>query len=260
MFNYHQAKLAFGLILFEFDDAIKEGDGERIHDIYKVALLLYKAHGKTKYAYAILLYLTKIEAILSESDAHNLKWNRTFNKHGLPGMNIPLDLRTEQYNCAVKSMWRSLGSNFNEDSALYLFIYLFCFAWELRIYIKKNIDDNYKTRQGHHNSKNQLLWAQLRVANTVEPMEGILDAIRRDCGLPEIQGYRSAGNSEVPVLQVIRDLVEINAFKYEAGREGHPSFAKFPSSLLRNLDYRDLHTWMNDLLKTWETIYELNRV
>ena len=217
MFNYHQAKLAFGLILFEFDDAIKEGDGERIHDIYKVALLLYKAHGKTKYAYAILLYLTKIEAILSESDAHNLKWNRTFNKHGLPGMNIPLDLRTEQYNCAVKSMWRSLGSNINEDSAL-------------------------------------------RVANTVEPMEGILDAIRRDCGLPEIQGYRSAGNSEVPVLQVIRDLVEINAFKYEAGREGHPSFAKFPSSLLRNLDYRDLHTWMNDLLKTWETIYELNRV
>ena len=25
LFNYHQAKLTFGLILFEFDDAIKEG-------------------------------------------------------------------------------------------------------------------------------------------------------------------------------------------------------------------------------------------
>ena len=196
---------------------LKKGTAREFMTFTRLPCFCTKAHGKTKYAYAILLYLTKIEAILLESDAHNLKWNRTFNKHGLPGMNIPLDLRTEQYNCAVKSMWRSLGSNINEDSAL-------------------------------------------RVANTVEPMEGMLDAIRRDCGLPEIQGYRSAGNSEVPVLQVIRDLVEIKAFKYEAGREGHPSFAKFPSSLLRNLDYRDLHTWMNDLLKTWETIYELNRV
>ena len=63
LFNYHQAKLAFGLILFEFGNAIKEGDGERLHDFYKVALLLYKAHGKTKYAYVILLYLAKIKAI-----------------------------------------------------------------------------------------------------------------------------------------------------------------------------------------------------
>lgn len=70
LFNYHQAKLVFGLILFEFLDAIKKGDSERLHDFYKVALLLYKAYGKTKYAYVILLYLAKIEAILSESDAH----------------------------------------------------------------------------------------------------------------------------------------------------------------------------------------------
>ena len=117
LFNYHQAKLAFGFILFEFGDAIKEGDSERLHDFYKVTLLLYKAHGKMKYASVILLYLAKIEAILSESDAHDLKWNRTFNKHGLPGMNIPLDLRTEQFNHDVKSMWKSLAANINEDSA-----------------------------------------------------------------------------------------------------------------------------------------------
>lgn len=197
---------------------LKKGTVRECMTFTRLPCFCTKAYGKTKYAYVILLYLTKTEAlILSESDAHNLKWNRTFNKHGMPGMNIPLDLRTERYNCAVKSMWRSLGSNINEDSAT-------------------------------------------RVTNTVEPREAILDTIRHDCGLPEIQGYRSAGNSEVPVLQVIRDLVQINAFKYEAGREEHPSFPKFPSSLLRNLVYHDLHTWMNDLLKTWETIYELNRV
>lgn len=118
LFNYHQAKLAFDLVLFEFGDAIKAGDGERLHDFNKVALLLYKAHGKTKYAYVILLYLAKLEASLSKSDAHDLKWNRTFNKHGLPGMNIPVDLQTEQYNHEVKSMWNSLGANINEDSAV----------------------------------------------------------------------------------------------------------------------------------------------
>ena len=34
IFNYHRAEIAFGLILFEMDDAIKEGDGGRLHDLY----------------------------------------------------------------------------------------------------------------------------------------------------------------------------------------------------------------------------------
>lgn len=92
-------------------------------------------------------------------------WNRTFNKHDLPGMNIPLDLRTEQFNRDVQSMWKALGANINEDSAA-------------------------------------------RVPDTVEPMEKIQDSIRIDCGLPEITGYRFAGNPEVPVLQLIKDLVQ----------------------------------------------------
>ena len=117
LFNYHQAKLTFGLILFEFDDAIKEGDGDRLHDFYRFGLLLFKAYGKIKYAYVILLYLAKIKAILLESDAHDLKWNRTFNKRCFPGMNIPLDLRTEQYNRDVKCMWKALCTNIDEDSA-----------------------------------------------------------------------------------------------------------------------------------------------
>ena len=203
--------------MFEFGDAIKEGDGERLHDFYKVALLMYKAHGKMKCAYVIVLYLAKIEAILSESDAHDLKWNRTFSKHSLPEINTLLDLQTEQFNHDVKSMWKSLAANINEDSAA-------------------------------------------RIANTVEPMEVIQDSIRRDCGISDIRGYRSAGNPEVAVLQLIKDLVQIDAFKHEAGRKEHPSFPKFSSNLQKNLDYRNLHTWMIGLLTTWEPIYEINRV
>lgn len=157
----------------------------------------------------ILLYLAKLEAILSKSDAHDLKWNRTFNKHGLPGINIPVDLQTEQYNHEVKSMWNSLGANINEDSAV-------------------------------------------RVANTVEPMEVIQDSIRRDLRLLDIRGYRSPGNPEVAVLQVIKDLVQIDAFKQE--RTSILSFPEFSSNLLKSLYYRNLHTWMNELLTTWEPI------
>ena len=79
MFNYHQAKLAFGLILFEMGDCIKEGDGERLFEIYKLALLLYKSTGHTKYSYAVLLYLAKINFILPDNKAFTLKWNRFYN-------------------------------------------------------------------------------------------------------------------------------------------------------------------------------------
>ena len=32
-FNYHKAKMRFGLLLADIDDAIKEGDGERIRNL-----------------------------------------------------------------------------------------------------------------------------------------------------------------------------------------------------------------------------------
>ena len=34
IYNYHQGKLAFGLLLFEFEDADKESDGDRFLNVY----------------------------------------------------------------------------------------------------------------------------------------------------------------------------------------------------------------------------------
>jgi uncharacterized FAD-dependent dehydrogenase len=100
-----------------------------------------------------------------------------------------------------------------------------------------------------------------RVANTLEPMEKIQDSVRIDRGLPETPGYRSAGYPEGAVLQVIKDLMQISrSNQQQIGRKGHPSFQDFASNLLRNLDCRDLHSWMKGLFKTWKPIYELNRV
>lgn len=108
-------------MLFEFNDAVKEGDGGCLFELYKlhvhVALLLYKAYGHYKYAYAVLLYLVKCIAILPPAQALRLKWNRSFNGSGLPGRNIPLDLQKEHDNKDIKTMWRNLGANLEEHNA-----------------------------------------------------------------------------------------------------------------------------------------------
>ena len=64
--NYHCAKLRFGLLLFDLNDAVQEGDGQRLHDIYKLALLLYKSGGHFKYAYIVVLHLVKVAALYSK--------------------------------------------------------------------------------------------------------------------------------------------------------------------------------------------------
>ena len=107
----------FGLILFDFNDAVQEGDGQRLHDLYKLALLLYKSGGHFKYAYVVLLHLVKIAALYSEFEAFQLLWNRFYNKYGLPGGNISLDLKKEQLHKVLKTIWRALGPNLNETSA-----------------------------------------------------------------------------------------------------------------------------------------------
>lgn len=116
-YNYHCAKLTFGLILMEFNDSIKEGDGDRLFELYKLALLLYKSHGHHKYAYVVLLHLVKCIAILPEQQALSCKWNRFYNSSGKRGQNISLDLKKEQQNRVLKTMWRALGPNLDEKNA-----------------------------------------------------------------------------------------------------------------------------------------------
>ena len=96
---------------------MKEGDGDRVLNVYKIALLFYKRYGHTKYAYTTLLHLVKLETVLTSFKAHSLKYNRFFNKYGGKGKNISLDLRMEQFNKIAKCMWRALGANLDEKNA-----------------------------------------------------------------------------------------------------------------------------------------------
>ena len=116
-YNCHKAKLTYGLLLIDFGDAIKEGDGERLFSLYKLALMAYKSHGHTKYSYVTLLLLVRVYSLLSEAQAFSLKWNRFCNTRGKIGRNIPLDLRLEHLNNLLKACLKALGPNVNEANA-----------------------------------------------------------------------------------------------------------------------------------------------
>ena len=129
--------------------AIKEGDGARLFELYKLALLLYKTYDHYKYAYAVLLYLVKYTAILPRSQASRLKGNTFFNGSGLPGRNIPLNLQKEHDNKDIKCIWRTLSTNFGEHNAQRT-----AGTLESRQLVYKSVDRDCNLREQHFSRGN----------------------------------------------------------------------------------------------------------
>lgn len=96
------------------------------------------------------------------------------------------------------------------------------------------------------------------IAGTLDAVEVILHSIDTDCKLTHKSSYRSVAKREEAVMQVIKDLLSIAAFKFVKGRQGHPSFSKFSAIFFESLDYRQLHKLIKDTLQTWSSIYEKN--
>ncbi|XP_078607892.1 uncharacterized protein LOC144879904 [Branchiostoma floridae x Branchiostoma japonicum] len=115
--EHTEARLSFGLFLEDMQDAVREGDGERLMRLYKIALLYYYAYGHTQYAYSTLLLTVQLNALLTPEKAHRLTWNRFFNSKGGKGKNMPLDLHVEHDNNYIKSFLKGLGPNLTERSA-----------------------------------------------------------------------------------------------------------------------------------------------
>ncbi|KAK7879968.1 hypothetical protein WMY93_033358, partial [Mugilogobius chulae] len=70
--QHTEARLSFGLLLMDMQDAVKEGDGERLLRLYSVAFLLYKTYGHHQYAYSTFLLTVQVNATLSPSLAHSI--------------------------------------------------------------------------------------------------------------------------------------------------------------------------------------------
>ena len=146
MFNYQCSLLEYGMIILNFFDAIKEGDGKRILRSWKFQLpYLRKDPGSTKYALEGLGMLFQVYGLLSPKAAHELIWNRSAL---LTGHNIPLDLLLEFFNRLLKEVVRKLGHNATNHKA----IDRYCHAVD----ITKSALDNFDReccvirRSGHH--------------------------------------------------------------------------------------------------------------
>ncbi len=113
--NYQKALFSYNLLLRSINDAIKEGDGERLFELYRVALLYFKCYGRNKYAFTVLKSFFRIQ--MEPSCALSLIWERFINKHGMRGYNISMDLHMEHLNNFLKELLRDLRGNINRENA-----------------------------------------------------------------------------------------------------------------------------------------------
>ena len=114
-FNYMKASLSFNLFLRDINDAIREGDGARLIELYRVALLYFKTYGHTKYSFTLMKLFFRMR--LEPENAFRLIWDRFVNTKGKKGHNISLDLHLEHLNHFLKELLKGLRSNIDENNA-----------------------------------------------------------------------------------------------------------------------------------------------
>ena len=109
--EYAKECLTLCLLKEEFDDAIHEGDGQRLIRCWKFFLLIFKCTNHKNYSIEALNLLAQYYVLLPPRLANQLIYSRFVNVHGTPGHNIPCDLHMEHINAACKFAIAGLGSN-----------------------------------------------------------------------------------------------------------------------------------------------------
>lgn len=109
--EYAKETLSLSLFHEEFQDAIREGDGERVLNAWKFLLPAFKASNKVNYSIEAFNMLAQYYILLPPRLSQQLIWSRYVNTHGQPGKNIPCDLHLEHLNRALKTAICHLGAN-----------------------------------------------------------------------------------------------------------------------------------------------------
>lgn len=109
IFNYGCLHLSLGLLLRDAEDAVKEGDGDRLMTVWKILTFVYRLEGATKYALADLRIQASLLGLLTPKNAHRFKWNRFAGLREGAGTRIARDLRLEQHNKVGKGEVRAMG-------------------------------------------------------------------------------------------------------------------------------------------------------
>ena len=120
IFNYALAVLNDGLLLLEFSDAIREGDGKRILRCWRAMLIYFQHAWHTNYAKEAVLLQAAVNATATLPLAAHITWSRTVNTRGGPGKNIhvPVDLHNRHLNHALKTAVAGMGANVAANTIL----------------------------------------------------------------------------------------------------------------------------------------------
>lgn len=113
---YTKEVMSLGILLMEFNDAVKEGDGERILQCWKFFLPIFKVSHRTNYSLGALRLLVQYYFLFTPRMQQQLLWSRTINVHGKPGRNISCDLHLEHINCTCKTCIGVLGSSISDNT------------------------------------------------------------------------------------------------------------------------------------------------
>lgn len=115
VYEYACTILSMGLLILEFDDGVREGDGDRVCRVWKYLTLLFSKEGRTKYALEALNLQFQLNG-LPPRQAFEVKWSRFVNSKGGMGKNVSCDLHMEHLNRACKTAVLGLGANVSEKS------------------------------------------------------------------------------------------------------------------------------------------------
>lgn len=118
VYNYASAVLNDGLLLLEFRDAIREGDGPRVLRCWKAFLLYFHSARHQNYAAEAIRMLSMVNASATPRVAAQVTWSRVVNTRGLAGHNIPVDLMNEHLNRALKDAVAGTGPNIAQHTIL----------------------------------------------------------------------------------------------------------------------------------------------
>ncbi|KXJ10096.1 hypothetical protein AC249_AIPGENE18643 [Exaiptasia diaphana] len=113
VFDYHRSLINMALLLRNFIDAGREGDGDRLVRWIKIFLLHFRqdGEGSVKYTLESLYHLFQLTALMSPREAERMKCNRTVNNKGGTGNNVFKDIDFEHDNHLFKELLRRLVAN-----------------------------------------------------------------------------------------------------------------------------------------------------
>lgn len=116
VYNYTRVLCHYSALVYEFQNACTQGDGDRVFRCWRIMLPHFLASGRTKYSLEALRLQFQVKAILSPQLSHQVLWDRFVNTRGGLGRNIQHDLYNEHVNRLVKSIIVSMGPNLTETA------------------------------------------------------------------------------------------------------------------------------------------------